>query len=91
MSSAQNDQARTAAISTAEKVFHDFGFYGNAAVDTSELELLCSAGVGLPTGGNAADKEAQLKAFFDANTSGKIQKAEWLEFVGTLYDTSVKA
>ena len=52
------------------------------------------AGDGLPANCDQATKDAKIKEFldsFDADGDGKIQKSEWLQFFGNLFDSVIQA
>ena len=50
--------------------------------------------MGLPEQASQAAREAKIKEFldsFDTDGDGKIQKAEWLDFFGKLFDSVIAA
>ena len=50
------------------------------------------AGDGLPSGADEATKTAKINEFlasFDTDGDGKIQKSEWLNFFGQLFDSVI--
>ena len=52
------------------------------------------AGDGLPAGADESTKTAKINEFlasFDTDGDGKIQKAEWLQFFGNLFDSVIAA
>ena len=87
-------QARAAALTTAEEAFDKLDINSDGDVSRDEVAALAQQGVGLPDGASAADREAKIKEFFenfDANGDGKIQKSEWLDFFGKLFDSVIEA
>ena len=83
-------QARAAALAQAEEAFGKLDINGDGEVDRSEITAL--AGDGLPAGCDQATKDAKIKEFldsFDADGDGKIQKSEWLNFFGQLFDSVI--
>ena len=54
---------------------------------------LARQGVGLPVSADPELREAQINQFFtqfDTNHDGRIQKSEWLEFFGTMFDVAIE-
>ena len=89
---AQIAQARQAALTTAEEAFNKLDINGDCEIDRDEVQKLAGEGAGLPDGATAEQKEAQIQEFFasfDADGDGKIQKAEWLNFFGQLFDSVI--
>ena len=85
-------QARAAALTQAEEAFAKLDINGDGEVDRTEITAL--AGDGLPAGCDQATKDAKIKEFldsFDTDGDGKIQKAEWLNFFGQLFDSVISA
>ena len=86
--------ARAAALQQAEEAFAKLDLDGNGEVDRNEIMQLASQGMGLPEQANEAAKEAKIKEFldsFDTDGDGKIQKSEWLNFFGQLFDSVIAA
>ena len=87
-------QAREAALAQAEVAFGKLDINGDGEVDRTEIMQLAEQGQGLPDGSNQEAKEAKIKEFldsFDADGDGKIQKSEWLDFFGKLFDSVIAA
>ena len=95
LSAADQEQiatARAAALAQAEEAFNKLDANGDGEVDRNEICAL--AGAGLPEGCDAAAKEKKISEFlnsFDEDGDGKIQKAEWLNFFGQLFDSVIQA
>ena len=85
-------QARAAALTQAEEAFAKLDLDGNGEVDRTEICAL--AGQGLPDDCDEATKNAKIQEFldsFDQDGDGKIQKGEWLNFFGQLFDSVINA
>ena len=95
LSAADQEQiasARAAALSQAEEAFAKLDINGDGEVDRNEIMQL--AGDGLPANCDQATKDAKIKEFldsFDTDGDGKIQKSEWLNFFGSLFDSVIAA
>ena len=95
LSAADQEQiatARAAALAQATEAFNKLDKNGDGEVDRSEICAL--AGAGLPDGCDEDTKEKKIKEFldsFDTDGDGKIQKQEWLDFFGTLFDSVIQA
>ena len=90
----QISTARLAALATAEEAFNKLDLNGDGDVSREEVMALAEQGSGLPDGANAEEKETKIREFFesfDANGDGRIQKSEWLEFFGKLFDSVIEA
>ena len=83
-------QAREAALAQAEDAFKKLDANNDGEVDRNEICQL--AGAGLPDGCDQETKDKKIKEFldsFDTDGDGKIQKAEWLNFFGQLFDSVI--
>ena len=93
LSQADQDQiatARAAALAQAEEAFNKLDINGDGEVDRNEICQL--AGAGLPEGCDEETKNKKVQEFldsFDSDGDGKIQKAEWLNFFGQLFDSVI--
>ena len=95
LSAADQEQiatARAAALAQAEEAFKKLDANDDGEVDRNEICAL--AGAGLPDGCDQETKDKKIKEFldsFDTDGDGKIQKAEWLNFFGQLFDSVIQA
>ena len=81
---------RQIAINVTEEAFDKLDVNGDGEVDRKEVQQLANSGVGIPDNADPALKEAKINEFFasfDENGDGKIQKSEWLNFFGQLFDS----
>ena len=81
-------EARQQALATALEAFNKIDINGDGEVDRSEVMALAKAGTGLPEDVSQA-KIDEFFAQFDENNDGRIQRQEWIDFFGRLFDAVI--
>lgn len=89
--------ARAKALQTAQLAFEKLDLDGNGMIDRQEAQKLAASDElsGSIGGGNqpVQDKEAKIQEFFDTfdeDKSGTIEKEEFLNFFGKLFDSVIQ-
>ena len=83
--------ARADALRTAEEAFNKLDVNGDGTVTKEELQGLASASTD-GSGADTAAVSAKVQEFidnFDQDGDGKVQKSEWLQFFGAMFDSVI--
>lgn len=89
-------ESRLEALEKAGKAFDRIDINRNGEIERQEVSQMAKQGLGgLSRFAHLDDvtREAKVDKFiqdFDSNHDGKIQRSEWLEFYGKLFDSVVE-
>ena len=85
-------EARKQALAQALEAFNKLDLDGSGAIERSEIqELVRSSASGMMNGeGNNDQKINEFIETFDTDGDGAVQKQEWLDFFGRLFDSVIQ-
>ena len=81
-------EARAQALANAEASFDELDLNNDGSVSKAEVIELSKKGSAIAGSADSA-KIDEFIATFDTDGDGMIQKAEWLEFFGNLFDSVI--